>query len=232
MPDAAILRRRHGFWQKRRCLSIGICRRCSGRRPRRAARGISGAVARALPHAADPASDPGAARLSRRQSDAAARPATASRRCGLLDFQDAVLRPARATTSSRCSRMRGATFRRVCAERCARAISPPFRRSTAPRSRAPAAILGAQRNCKIIGIFTRLWSATASPVISSISRGVWRLLDADLRHPALGDARALARPPSAAGAAPRARLRGPPHERRAASRRWCWPPGSARGCAR
>jgi len=49
-----------------------------------------------------------------------------------------------------------------------------------------AAILSAQRNCKILGIFTRLRKRDGKrQYIAHIPR-VWRLLEADLRHPALG----------------------------------------------
>jgi len=47
------------------------------------------------------------------------------------------------------------------------------------------AVLGAQRNAKIIGIFTRLWRRDGKPnYLSKIPR-VWGLLERDLGHPAL-----------------------------------------------
>jgi aminoglycoside/choline kinase family phosphotransferase len=48
-----------------------------------------------------------------------------------------------------------------------------------------AAILAAQRNAKIIGIFTRLWKRDGKPQFLAHIPRVWRLLEDDLRHPAL-----------------------------------------------
>ena len=51
--------------------------------------------------------------------------------------------------------------------------------------RADYAILGAQRNAKIVGIFTRLFKRDSKPKYLSMIPRVWRLLEADLKHPAL-----------------------------------------------
>jgi aminoglycoside/choline kinase family phosphotransferase len=48
-----------------------------------------------------------------------------------------------------------------------------------------AAILAAQRNSKILGIFTRLWQRDGKRQYLAHTPRVWRLLEADLRHPAL-----------------------------------------------
>jgi hypothetical protein len=48
-----------------------------------------------------------------------------------------------------------------------------------------AAILAAQRNCKIIGIFTRLARRDGKPQYLGHIPRVWRLLVEDLRDPAL-----------------------------------------------
>jgi len=48
-----------------------------------------------------------------------------------------------------------------------------------------AAILAAQRNCKILGIFTRLWKRDGKRQYLAHIPRVWRLLEADLRHPTL-----------------------------------------------
>jgi aminoglycoside/choline kinase family phosphotransferase len=49
-----------------------------------------------------------------------------------------------------------------------------------------AAILAAQRNCKILGIFTRLWRRDGKPAYLPHIARVWRLLEAELaREPAL-----------------------------------------------
>ena len=49
-----------------------------------------------------------------------------------------------------------------------------------------AAILAAQRNCKILGIFTRLWRRDGKPGYLVHIPRLWRLIEADLRDPALG----------------------------------------------
>ncbi|MHA1114120.1 MAG: hypothetical protein ACTSRY_06400 [Alphaproteobacteria bacterium] len=62
------------------------------------------------------------------------------------------------------------------------------------------AILGAQRNCKIIGIFTRLWKRDRKPAYLAHIPRVWRHLERDLAHPALeslGDWLEIAVPPDA-----------------------------------
>ena len=50
---------------------------------------------------------------------------------------------------------------------------------------ASYAVLGAQRNCKIVGIFTRLWKRDGKPQYLQHMPRVWRLIEHDLRHPAL-----------------------------------------------
>ncbi|MDA5194574.1 phosphotransferase [Govanella unica] len=49
------------------------------------------------------------------------------------------------------------------------------------------AILGAQRNVKIIGIFTRLYARDGKAAYLDLIPRVWGLLDRDLAHPALAD---------------------------------------------
>src|SRR3546814_14394605 len=48
------------------------------------------------------------------------------------------------------------------------------------------AILGAQRNAKIIGIFTRLWKRDGKLRYLSFLPRMWNLLERDLAHPAPG----------------------------------------------
>ena len=50
-------------------------------------------------------------------------------------------------------------------------------------------ILGAQRNTKIIGIFTRLWRRDGKPAYLDLIGRVWGLLQRDLEYPALEAAR-------------------------------------------
>jgi aminoglycoside/choline kinase family phosphotransferase len=50
---------------------------------------------------------------------------------------------------------------------------------------AAYAILGAQRNAKILGIFTRLWKRDGKPRYLNYLSRVWAYLERDLEHPAL-----------------------------------------------
>jgi len=50
---------------------------------------------------------------------------------------------------------------------------------------AAYALLGAQRNAKIVGIFTRLWQRDGKHRYLSLIPRVWALLERDLAHPAL-----------------------------------------------
>jgi aminoglycoside/choline kinase family phosphotransferase len=51
--------------------------------------------------------------------------------------------------------------------------------------RAHYEILGAQRNTKILGIFTRLWKRDGKPHYLSLQPRVWGYLERNLAHPAL-----------------------------------------------
>jgi len=106
------------------------------------------------------------------------------KRLGLLDFQDAVKGPAAYDLVS-------------LLEDARRDIDPSLVREMMDRYRAafPAldraafdaaySVLGAQRNCKIIGIFTRLAVRDKKPIYLGHIPRVWRLLEGDLAHPAL-----------------------------------------------
>jgi aminoglycoside/choline kinase family phosphotransferase len=50
---------------------------------------------------------------------------------------------------------------------------------------AAYAVLGAQRNSKILGIFTRLWKRDGKPRYLAFQPRVWGYLERDLEHPAL-----------------------------------------------
>jgi hypothetical protein len=106
------------------------------------------------------------------------------RRCGLLDFQDAVRGPPAYDLVSLVEDARrdvSEALRQAMIERYLVAF-PTFDRAAFLHS---AAILAGQRNCKIIGIFTRLWKRDGKPRYLEHIRRVLRLLDHDLRHPAL-----------------------------------------------
>ena len=50
---------------------------------------------------------------------------------------------------------------------------------------ADYALLGAQRNAKIVGIFTRLWQRDGKPRYLALIPRVWEAMERDLAHPAL-----------------------------------------------
>ncbi len=104
--------------------------------------------------------------------------------CGLLDFQDAVAGPAAYDVISLVEDARrelGDGIKARALERYYQSI-PGL---DADAFEAAGAVLAAGRNAKIIGIFTRLWKRDGKPVYLSHIPRVWRLLEQDLRHPAL-----------------------------------------------
>jgi hypothetical protein len=104
--------------------------------------------------------------------------------CGLLDFQDAVCGPPSYDLVSLLEDARRdvpADLRRRMTERYLAAF-PELDRAAFLRS---AAILAAQRNCKILGIFTRLWRRDGKPRYLVHIPRIWRLLEQELAHPAL-----------------------------------------------
>ena len=56
--------------------------------------------------------------------------------------------------------------------------------------RAGYEVLGAQRNAKILGVFTRLWKRDGKPNYRQFQPRVWGYLERNLRHPALAPVRA------------------------------------------
>ena len=119
--------------------------------------------------------------------------------CGLLDFQDAVCGPPSYDLVSLLEDARRdvpPALREAMTERYLAGF-PGLDREAFRRS---AAILAAQRNCKIIGIFTRLWRRDGkSGYLAHIPR-VWRLIEDELHEPALrpiGDWLAQHLPPHA-----------------------------------
>jgi hypothetical protein len=55
--------------------------------------------------------------------------------------------------------------------------------------RADYELLGAQRNTKILGIFTRLWKRDGKPHYLPLQPRVWGYLERNLAHPALAPVR-------------------------------------------
>ena len=106
--------------------------------------------------------------------------------CGLLDFQDAVLGPASYDLISLLEDARRDVHPsvRVAMTEHYHAAFPGL---DPVRFRRSGAILAAQRNLKILGIFTRLWRRDGKPgYLPHIAR-VWRLIEEEVaREPALG----------------------------------------------
>ncbi len=109
---------------------------------------------------------------------------TKSAACGLLDFQDAVLGP---VTYDLVSLVEDA--RRDLAPGLADAMRQRYLKAFPDLDRhdfdASMAILGAQRHCKVIGIFTRLYKRDGKPVYLRHIPRLWRLLEQSCRHPVL-----------------------------------------------
>ena len=105
-------------------------------------------------------------------------------RCGLLDFQDALIGPVAYDMISLLHDARRDVPGALKQSMTARYLAA-FPEVDPGAYAAAAAILSAQRNCKIVGIFTRLSRRDGkSGYLGHIPR-VWRLLEADLAHPSL-----------------------------------------------
>lgn len=105
-------------------------------------------------------------------------------RCGLLDFQDAVIGPASYDLVSLVEDAR----RDVPAEAAAAARDrylEAFPEIDAAAFDRSCLVLGAQRHCKVLGIFTRLRDRDGKPGYLAHVPRLWRLLEAALAHPAL-----------------------------------------------
>ena len=105
-----------------------------------------------------------------------------ARGLGLLDFQDAL---AGHPAYDLVSLLQDA--RRDVSPALETAMLDHYRAVAAPPTDFDAAyaVLGAQRNAKIIGIFTRLWKRDGKPRYLSFLPRMWGLLERDLAHPAL-----------------------------------------------
>ncbi len=101
---------------------------------------------------------------------------------GLLDFQDAV---AGHPAYDLVSLLQDA--RRDVAAPLETAMLDRYQRITGAGDDFQIAyhVLGAQRNAKIIGIFTRLWKRDGKPRYPGLCPRVWGYLERDLAHPAL-----------------------------------------------
>ena len=109
-------------------------------------------------------------------------------RCGLLDFQDAVFGPVTYDLVSLLEDARRDVSPDLAAEMLAR-YRAAFEDLDGGAFAASYAALGAQRNTKIIGNFTRLCRRDGKPHYLPLIPRVWRLLEGDLAHPALAPLR-------------------------------------------
>jgi aminoglycoside/choline kinase family phosphotransferase len=105
--------------------------------------------------------------------------------CGVLDFQDAVIGPASYDLVSLLEDARRDIAPSLAEAMYARYLDA-FPRLDRGVFAASYAILGAQRNAKILGIFTRLCVRDGKRGYLRHIPRVWRLLENDLKHPALG----------------------------------------------
>lgn len=107
---------------------------------------------------------------------------------GLLDFQDALAGHAAYDLVSLLQ-----DARRDVAPELEEAMIDLYgeRAGVADRElfRAHYEILGAQRNTKIIGIFTRLWKRDGKPFYPTMHPRIWTYLERNLAHPALAPVR-------------------------------------------
>ncbi|MES2753240.1 MAG: phosphotransferase [Pseudomonadota bacterium] len=105
---------------------------------------------------------------------------------GLLDFQDAL---AGHPAYDLVSLLQDA--RRDVPQATERAMLARYKVATGAGEEFDAAywVLGAQRNAKIVGIFTRLWWRDGKPRYPALCPRVWRYLERDLMQPALAPVR-------------------------------------------
>ena len=108
--------------------------------------------------------------------------------CGLLDFQDAVIG---SPAYDLVSLLEDA--RRDVSPDLTTGLSEHYLAAFPALDRAAfttaAAVLAAQRNCKILGIFTRLCVRDRKPQYLVHTPRLWRLVERDVSHPALASAR-------------------------------------------
>ncbi|WP_341705354.1 phosphotransferase [Ferrovibrio sp.] len=108
-------------------------------------------------------------------------------RVGLLDFQDAVAGHAAYDLVSLLEDARRDVPPALAEVMLQRYIAGSGKEAAAFRT--AYAILGAQRNLRIVGVFTRLWKRDGKPHYQAFMPRMWRLLERDLAHPALADLR-------------------------------------------
>jgi aminoglycoside/choline kinase family phosphotransferase len=113
-------------------------------------------------------------------------------RAGLLDFQDALSGSAAYDLISLTEDARRDVAPELADAMVARYIERrrgEDRGFDADAFRFAAALLAAQRNTKIVGIFARLWKRDGKPRYTQFLPRMWGYLERDLAHPALSDLR-------------------------------------------
>lgn len=108
--------------------------------------------------------------------------------CGMVDFQDAVAGPASYDFVSLVEDARRDVPPALAREMRARYLAA-FPSLDPPAFDASCAVLGAQRHCKVLGIFTRLCMRDGKPGYLRHIPRVWRMLEAALDHPVLAPVR-------------------------------------------
>lgn len=108
--------------------------------------------------------------------------------CGLVDFQDAVAGPVSYDFVSLIEDARRDVAPPLAAELRARYLAA-FPALDPDAFDASCAILGAQRHCKVLGIFTRLCVRDGKPGYLGHIPRLWRLLEAAAAHPGLAPIR-------------------------------------------
>ncbi|HEX8442531.1 MAG TPA: phosphotransferase [Allosphingosinicella sp.] len=105
---------------------------------------------------------------------------------GLLDFQDAVAGHAAYDLASVLE-----DARRDVTPSVERAMLKRYKEAAGEGERFEAAYwaLAAQRNTRILGVFTRLWKRDNKPHYTNFQPRMWGLLERNLAHPALGPVR-------------------------------------------
>jgi aminoglycoside/choline kinase family phosphotransferase len=108
--------------------------------------------------------------------------------CGLLDFQDAVIAPVAFDLVSLLEDARRDVPAPLVAAMRQRYLAA-FPGLDPAAFDASYSVIGAQRNTRIIAVFTRLLARDGKPQYLPHIPRVWRLLESDLKHPALGPVR-------------------------------------------
>jgi aminoglycoside/choline kinase family phosphotransferase len=109
------------------------------------------------------------------------------RHFGLLDFQDAVIGHPAYDLASVLE-----DARRDVSPAVERAMLDHYMSTTGqgPEYESAYWALAAQRNTRILGVFTRLWKRDGKPQYTGYQPRMWGLLERDLAHPALAPVRA------------------------------------------